>query len=120
MSTQEHLKTTAALKLDRRSLMTAALAGGLVASSATSADAAQAKTSKAAGPDPFRGSDDLAVAKTEAGRVRGYIHNSILTFKGHTLWRGYRGSCALLARTKAKALGWFAQCHAIWPRQPPT
>ena len=84
MSMQDHRKTSANLKLDRRSLMTAALAGSLVAGAATAADAAQAKASapKTAGPDPFRGSDGLAVAKTEAGRVRGYIHNSIFTFKG--------------------------------------
>lgn len=104
MSMQEHRKTSANLKLDRRSLMTAALAGSLVAAAATSADAAQAKASapKTAGPDPFRGSDGLAVAKTEAGRVRGYIHNSIFTFKGIPYGADTGGAARFLPAQKPK------------------
>jgi para-nitrobenzyl esterase len=77
-----------------------AISGFLPAAASASPRAEAPKSSK--GPGATIASDQQAVVETSAGKVRGYIHNGIFTFKGMPYGESPAGKGRFAPPTKAK------------------
>ncbi|MBV8515733.1 MAG: carboxylesterase/lipase family protein [Acidobacteria bacterium] len=93
-------------KLTRRTLIQSAT---LIAGTAAANLLPDLKASAAPPPDPYNtkgptivASDETNIVETSAGKVRGYAHNGIHTFKGIPYGAGTEGAARFMAPTKPK------------------